>query len=231
MENLDDYLDGKLSPENMEKTTQRLIRGKLTADKKQEWETILRENYNVQRNSTTKQATIRRLPVWLMAAAAVTLLLISIPVLDLFSPTSPQLALVEQQLKTPYPNNETRKGANDLEELEAMAVTAYNSADYAKSIRAYEQIVDQGKANDDILFFLGLSHLYQKNGDAGKAIEYLQLVQKDENSKYDQEISWFLSLSLLKNGETEKAKKELNQIVANQTWKNKDAKKVLNALK
>lgn len=228
MKNIDHYLDGNLSSEEMEKMTKKLIEEQIFEEKRKTWAKELERTHSVRRDVPILNKKSKNRRIWFSIAAAILIILISFPVYNAFYSTTPSsIALAEDLLANPFPNNELRKGQTDIDELKVKAITAYNTKNYEEAVLYYEQVSAQGQMSETDYLFLGLSYLYGKNQDVNQAVANLESAQKAVTNKYEEETNLYLSLALIKQGAQDKAHKILQKIVETKAWKYKDAEKIL----
>jgi len=70
--------------------------------------------------------------------------------------------------------------------------------------------------------------LYNKNYD--KSITQFESIIQQNNINYSPASKWYISLAYLKNNQAEQAKKYLQQIVKDKSWKHKEAQKLLDTI-
>lgn len=99
-----------------------------------------------------------------------------------------------------------------------VAILAYNTKKWDLAVRSFGAI-DQPNAND--LFYMALSKFYKGDYNAAKA-SFNNL----PTSNYGEEVVWFKALSLMKLGELDVAKQNLESIQPGQ-WKYKEAQQLL----
>jgi len=89
------------------------------------------------------------------------------------------------------------------------AMVEYKNGDYTKAQTAWERMLRKNPASDTLLYFIGAAA--QAAGEQEKAVIYLQKVVEIPNSAFQKDASWYLGLELMKKGETETAKKYIQQ--------------------
>ena len=234
MEEIKKYRQGNMQAEELDNFTRKFINAKFNADKKNRWEKMLKEQHDVDRNTSSPKTKpkIKTRKLYMLAAAvaaAILLLIVANPIIQSFSaPSYEQLAsnFIDQGF---YENQEVSKGEENVEQLKLNAVFAYNQKDFPTAIKHWEAVVSSAAADETAYFFLGLSHLYNKTYD--NAITNLQKAQGFENTnKFEEETRWFLSLAYLKNGDLENAKTALLSINEGM-WNHDKALQLLNELK
>lgn len=102
---------------------------------------------------------------------------------------------------------------------------AYENGDYQHASALLDNLIQGPQSHDaQLLFFAGLSHLYQQPPQPKQAIAYLSQVN-DET--YGEQAQWYLALAYLLNEQPTEAKVLLEDIVANQTYHNEEAAELL----
>lgn len=107
----------------------------------------------------------------------------------------------------PFPNIEkpTVRGESG-DDLISKAFQAYDAEDYNTSATLFEEIY-QNDPSDFSILYLGIS--YMELGNFKKAISVFESYQDTRTSQYGGYISWYVSLSYLKENQTTKAKELL----------------------
>lgn len=110
---------------------------------------------------------------------------------------------------SPYPNivEPTVRG-NDVATDRTAAFQAYERKDFQAAATGFEELID-AKEEPGLLLLLGNSNLML--GNAKEAQEnFITLINKYDD--FDMQAKWFLSLSYLKSGDTENARKILKEL-------------------
>lgn len=173
----------------------------------------------------------------LSIAAAIAAILLVAVVLR-YQPWQPQYQQLANDFikedKIVHPLENRSKGQEEsLGKWREAAAEAYIDEQYDKAVELGLQIIEQ---KQEILvsdhFFLGLSFLYLKQySEAASQFQNAKLRnQLSQTIRFEQEISWYLSLALIQEGALESAKKELRQIVEQNQWKAEQAKQLLDTL-
>ena len=110
---------------------------------------------------------------------------------------------------TPYPNVvEPLLRGNDLAEDRLKPFHDYEGQDYQRAAAGFEALLDE-KEEPGILLLLGNSNLMLgKSEEAQK--NFITLIRNYDD--FDLQAKWFLSLSYLKSGDTENARKILKEL-------------------
>lgn len=167
----------------------------------------------------TGEAKIKKLPVWRVAAAIAFLVCLGLFALKIVSPGGSKIADSYYSL---YPNtsfNITRGQA--IESKEALAFTAYEERDFENAIKYFISIDDEDK-NDYIWFYLANSYFETK--------ELEEAIKNYEKSigmeSFVPESHWYMALAYLKQNEKEEALAQLNLLINNYKYKQKEAKEL-----
>ncbi len=164
---------------------------------------------------------------YLAAAAAILIFMLMLPMYFYQGTPTTVPVLAEQYItENTFPISPNRMGNETEGALWLEAKKAYQETDYEQAVKKISQIAPK---NQEQLFYLGLSYLYQSPSNEAKVIEILQKARQLEG-RFKHEINWYLSLAYLKNGQTLEAKKELENIVQLDRWKLEEAKKLLEEL-
>jgi len=158
-----------------------------------------------------------------LAIAAV--LLLSIALSLLFLPNN-QEPIFAKHLETPYfssPSKTRGSGENDW-------VKTYQLRNYKEMAAVLTQKEQTSGLDAEQKFYLGLAYLYQNENHISKAVAYLEAAKQENPIFYESTSHWYIALAHLKNQENEVAKKYLKEIVANKSWKHKDAQELLKEL-
>ncbi|MBN2520032.1 MAG: hypothetical protein JXB17_05985 [Bacteroidales bacterium] len=109
------------------------------------------------------------------------------------------------------------------------AMRYYDKKDYEKTIEIIENRLITNTDCPGIIFFLAVSQLETNRFD--EAIDNFKfLIQYPVNDYYEQS-NWYLNLAYLKNGDIEKAKLGLKEIILKNSRYKKNAQELLNDLK
>lgn len=134
---------------------------------------------------------------------------------------------------SPYPNDLVKiERSSDENSILQKAMINYNQKNYQEAINDIDQYMltdDTEHLDNELSFFKAISHLSIDN--LGEAKESLELLNSIDDFEYSDKVNWYLSLLYLKNGQTEKAKTSLHEIVnSGQTYKVEEAKVLLDQL-
>jgi hypothetical protein len=227
MKLFDKYRLNQANEEEVSAMTEKLINNKFDQERRKAYADKLTKEYGISRSSsanTFRMTTTR----WIIGVAAV--LLVGVVSWQLLISTGSYTTLTNEYLAIHYPNNETRKGATNLSELRAAAITAYNNKDYQQAAELRSQVVEQAEANEYDFFFLGLSYLYQQPAQTELAIRAFQQAINYPAKELLQESEWYLSLAYLKANQLDQARTLLQKRVKDNRWNAEKAARLLKAL-
>jgi tetratricopeptide (TPR) repeat protein len=163
---------------------------------------------------------------WKTLAAAATVSLLISGYLLVNRPANPE-DLFAQYFET-YPNvfEPTVRGS-EVENERRDAFNAYDRGDYKTAVILFERILKQ-KEEPGVLILLGNANLVLGNVEAAQS-NFLTLIKNFD--ELDGQAKWFLGLSYLKQGNTEKARLILQELGDPQFTYSKKAKELLNDVK
>ena len=119
----------------------------------------------------------------------------------------------------------TLLGENDNAVAWKAAKNAYQKGDYKATATEIEKITSPDTEQQ---FYLALAYLYNKNYD--KSIAKFESIIQQNNINYSPTSKWYVSLAYLKNNQAAAAKKYLQEIVKDKSWKYQEAQNLLNKL-
>ncbi len=235
MQQLFKYFKNKLSDQEDEEITRKLIEAHQDHEYKKKWGKILEEKFDIlppnKKQEKPKKFFLSKRTA-LTAAAAIVLSFAGITWYNkILTPSIPPLqteALVRSYLAEKYHYPNLKKGPRE-EGIRVKANHAYAKSNYKEAIQYYNQI-PQLEGEDFV--FKGLSYLYQNQSE--KAIPLLQeatALIPFKGFRSDEEIRWLLCLAYIKSREFEKAKAELFLLASNnQSKRQKDAEILIESL-
>ncbi len=224
MKILPTYTKKEISPEELERTSERFLQEMFQDELRRKWGKRLRDEHQLDRVQTGKRRVILR---WVAGIAAT--LLLAVAAWQWLSPQTPnKQELLALYLQDHFSNAETRKSDTAVDELRQEAISAYKRKDFQQAAILRQQLVDKDSAliKDDF-FYLGLSYLYQQPPNTKQAITWLLRAQEMPGRKYQLEGQWSLALAYLAQGEDEKARPILEVLVTGQQWKTEEAAALL----
>ncbi|MEM1321681.1 MAG: tetratricopeptide repeat protein [Bacteroidota bacterium] len=226
-DNNKNYLDGKMSPEELEQRTTQLLRAKFDKERSTRWQKLLQTQYGMERQAPTSPRASRR---WLYIAVTIAALFLLLLWWAQSSPPTPSPPASAAQLalhyldSEPYAHDRIRKGTPADEALRQQAQDAYSEQDYASSRRYYQQLIEQPQADLSDSFYLALSHCYLSDYDQAIALLHpLGANASPQNPYYDAAL-WYLALSHLLRGEEAQAKAYLEDFLLVKNWENQKVK-------
>lgn len=113
------------------------------------------------------------------------------------------------------------------EELKAQITSLYNDKRYPEAIDVIQQLESEESLSARLRFIKGVAHLGADQDD--QAISTLQNLL-EEHPEYKSDISWYLALAHLKNGDAALARLSLNKIEGSSNYY-ADAQKIVGGLK
>lgn len=158
----------------------------------------------------------RSIPVWTGWAAAILIICLSIATYLFIGENNSYQSDLTSYLSEPYPVTVF------LSDQEADAwIEAYQKGDYHQSSALLDQLVREPQDNPALLlYYAGLSHLYQQPPQPEPAIQYLSQV---DQGVFAQQAQWFLALAYLLNEQTEEAQSLLKNIVDARAFHHEEA--------
>jgi len=118
-------------------------------------------------------------------------------------------ALLNDQYSNPVPRELVKGPAEDFASIQN-AYALYQSKDYEAAIPLLEQAVTIEPSNEDHLFYLGLSYLYNK--DAENAILQFDIILNQEASNKSDAATWYKALALTEAQNYDDAKVLLKEV-------------------
>lgn len=170
------------------------------------------------------RALVRRIPVWIAAAASLALALTAVWWWQQSArPDAVQLA--QSYIATPYPPPVASMGASDtLPAAIQSAYLAYRTGDFAAAAGQLSALANSPDVSDEILFYAGESSL--QTGQTERAIQYFDRVRP---GYWRESADWRCALALLRSGQTDRARVLLEQL--RQTGRKTQAEALLEAIK
>lgn len=158
---------------------------------------------------------------WKIAASI--LVLVGFGLLYWFQPYSAENSLFDSYF-TPYPAEDVVRGEQQSP-LE-VAMSLYSNKNFDKAIPELKKLLHLKPAKKQLHLYLG--NAYLATDQVGLAIKEFQKLMPE--FPLTEQASWYLALSYLKQGEIEKVKSKLLQIVAYDGIYKSDAQQLLNEL-
>ena len=235
MKKLFKILDLNLNSKELDDILEDVIQSKYDAELKEDWAKKLEQSFDVSKGSTDRKISFWRTRLFSLVigmAAAFLVLVIALHMFSPFSETPQSLASSYiEALDISHPG--FNKGVIEATtENRKNAMKAFNEHNYMEATRYFSLIKSQHKSAQDV-YFTGLASLLSENYE--EAIQQFTLVPTTKEAEnYIAGSNWFLSLSLLLNGEEENAKIVLADIIksGSSSSSNHDkAQTLLNAIK
>ncbi len=220
-----DAVEGYASVENFEQVDQVLEEFALTKQQEQK-KAQEAKVVNIQKASASRSS------FFLKAAAAI--LLISIPAaLLLYSNANqgPQLfAEMVDEIPATYDYAQRTDDSTKMrQEPFFLALQAYDSKEYAKSLVLFRQHLSERPEDKAAVFFSGVAYL--KNGQTKKAIAALEQIYLDTKSGFHLDATWYLALAKLKQNDNKRAKSLLQVLTQTDSYYNGKAAELLVVIK
>jgi len=223
---LEDYMSGK----DPEKVTRALVKLRLDKDLKQRLSEKLYEKHGIRKSKSSKIKYLWGLLVFVLGA-----LVVSYFVFSEKDTVSHYESLAEEYLIEPYDLNAlVIRGQDDSSTVSILrkeAGQAYAEELYQRTAEKFSQIEQLSAADEEDYFYMGLAYLYMEPTKSKEAASYFKKAL-NLHSTYEQESSWYLSLSLLQSGEIGEAKKYLYMIAKEdpEHYRAKEAAKLIEML-
>lgn len=220
-----DAVEGYASVENFEQVDEVLEEFSLSS---QEQNQIAQETKVV----NIQEARASRSSFFLKAAAAI--LLISIPAaLLLYSNANQGPQLFADMIDVVPSNYDYAQRTDDSTKMRQepffMALQAYDSKEYSKSLVLFRQHLKEAPEDKAAVFFSGIAYL--KNGQTQKAIAALEQVYLDTESGFHLDATWYLALAKLKQNDKQRAKSLLQVLTQTDSYYNAKAAELLIVMK
>jgi len=132
--------------------------------------------------------------------------------------------LVSQYVSEKHLPPSVSMGENSDMDYWQLAIEAYRNGEFEI---AKDQLQKIETPTDEQKLYYGLSHMYAKTPEYTKALSILEMINENGDSIAQDEALWYSSLLHLVLNDKEKAKLGLKKIVNNQSWRFKDAEKLL----
>ena len=232
------YQNNELNAADTEGVEKRLIEQAVEREMRQKWGSLLEKkgidrsttplsselNADIQPTKMTVQrSTMRR---FIMGIAATLLLLVGFWWWNMDTQTALDLtdiALKNERFAAPS----VRMGQNDDLKNWADAKNAYRDGQFDKAVTLIEAIPTPTVEQQ---FYVSLSHLYAEKPDFEKAASGFKNIIDNGQGNFEAESQWFYALSCIKLGRKDEAKQSLETLLRGQTWKAKEAKRLLDKL-
>ena len=146
-----------------------------------------------------------------IAAAAIVVVLIGAWLIrsNIFGQSNTRESLFAQHFKPPVILLQDRSTQSSLEKQIEMGYRAYKNKDFAQAATILNQVLSVNQAKMETYYFTAISNLALENGDLQLAINQLDKVIEEGQSRYIYGARWYKALALLKMDNKEGAAKEL----------------------
>ncbi len=230
---IEKYLYKELSEAEVQEFEQRMdsdtdfadeveLRSVIFAKAKSDFKQQLKAAHQKTQENPALKPTAKIRPLYYLKRAAAVLIfgVLAYLVYDYFTPS-----LLDTYMAQTHTAPTTFAGENDDAVAWKAAKSAYKNNDYELTARKIEKIKSP---NTEQQFYLALAYLYGENYD--KSITQFETIIQQNNINYSPASKWYISLAYLKNNQAKQAKKYLQQIVKDKSWKYEEAQKLLNRL-
>ncbi len=127
-----------------------------------------------------------------------------------------------------FPAPAVRMGQNEDIKNWADAKNAYRDGHFDEAAKLIEAIPTPSVQQE---FYMALSHTYATQPDFDKAAFTFKSIVENGNGSFKEESRWYYALALIKAKREDEAKEGLEDLIKQQTWKAKEAQKLLEKLK
>lgn len=109
-----------------------------------------------------------------------------------------------------------------------LAMRLYDQQRYEEALLVFEEAITQNPQNTGLLFYKAISHLSLEQPDS--AIATLNHIVNQPDNQFQEPAQWYLGLSYLQKGNTEKAKTQFETIESSNNSYSDRARNILDAL-
>lgn len=213
-EEIEAYLNGSLSTEQLQAFEQRLQTESdlLAKVEKVKLSLLTVEEAGLRADLETFHARLKTKPVvsitthkknnvtkWLAVAAVFIAIAVS-TVLYLQQPNENEK--VYSNFYKPDPGLSTTMSQTDDYEFEK-AMVEYKTGEYEKALTSWKKLLQTNPASDTLNYFIASAYLAENNSK--DAIPYYEKVIANNNSEFLNDAYWYLGLSLIKEGKNKEA--------------------------
>lgn len=226
---IDDYILGKLSPKEEEDFRQQLLIDSNLAQEvkkrelmrdglealgnqkmKERIKAVRTEMLDNEKNSSPPKNRNGIIPLWIMAAAAIFIL--GFVGWQFLSPTEIDIEDVFAKSYQPYIEDFGSRGTNTAKEY-LQAGAYYNEKNYSAAIPLLRNILKTEPQNSEVELVLG-DCLLSTNKTKEAMVHFNSILERKTNL-YNDPAQWFLALSYLKQNKIEACKKALENLTKN----------------
>ena len=213
--------------DHQENLIEKFIEQKFDLELREKWERQLKEEFQTSKSTPSTSKSIRRFNLSFLALAAGFLLLAVIGILlltqSISRPGSAKQLATNYLAETEIYHPGSFKGQQASNISRDNAILHFNTQNYPEAIQNFLAI--ENKTSEDN-YYLALSYFLNQDFDqAISGFEGLII----SNSDFEEQINWYLSLSLLLSDKLNSAQKQLLSIEASD-WNYKKAQEILNTL-
>ena len=131
---------------------------------------------------------------------------------------------------SPYEVSVTyRSGNEEIDRILLNAMEKYENQDYEKAVQLFEKVLEKRSTDIAASLYSGISLM--ETDKYQKASKSFQTIITHNNNLFIEQAKWYLAMCYIKTSNTEKAKIILNELVTNNSFYKKPARKVLKELK
>ncbi|MBC8757465.1 hypothetical protein H2O64_22535 [Kordia sp. YSTF-M3] len=228
------YIKGeKLSDEELDSTSEKLIQAKFERDKRKAWEQRLKNEYGVEKEVLQKKRFFKLSKLAIAAAivgiAGIVLYSIAIFVTPNFE------TIVNKSIENldSIDNHAlATRGDETIDAQVSAATLAYKNKEYDESIARWETILATESINKNskgtAYYNLAVCYLQKETSEPQKTIQYLLEARKSKTVQ--EESNWALALAYLQVNQKENAKDILEEIIHAKAYKYKKAEIIIEFL-
>ncbi|MGE0090402.1 MAG: tol-pal system YbgF family protein [Bacteroidales bacterium] len=164
------------------------------------------------------------------AAASIALLIATGSIVYEYSKPNLNNDAIYTKYFTPYEVSVTyRSGNEEIDRVLISALEKYENKDYENAVKLFEKVLE--KRSTDIAANLYTGIALMETEKYQKATKSFQTIITHNNNLFIEQAKWYLAMCYIKTGQVKKAEITLNELVINDSYYKKPAKKVLNDLK
>ncbi len=201
-----------------------IIKDKNDAEFRQKWIQVLYDKHGISKKPASKIKSIFGIHmIRMIAAAVIGIGLFAIATIYLTNINKAEHLAEAYIYEQVYIHPGSVKGVEDATINRILAIKAFNNQDY-KTAAQYFSAIDTPTQQD--AYYNGLSFLLNK--EYAEALTQFAVVQ-EQGDRYQQEINWYMALTLLLDGQNTAAVKALQKIKEGE-WNYTEAQKLLKSI-
>ncbi|MDX9694296.1 MAG: tetratricopeptide repeat protein [Bacteroidales bacterium] len=180
-------------------------------------------------NNSKRKSRLRSIVFWPLAAAIMAMLMVYFFATRTNKTLDPQILFAEYYQSYPafvVLRNETNKDVQNL--IYSHAFLNYENKQFEEAIRIFENIINDDRTEIMAAFYLSISQI--EVGNFNNAKQNLLLLTQNKDHLFYEQSMWYLALVNLRLGNTNDAKKLLEEIIIRNQFNAKLAKSILNKL-